>query len=103
MKRFSLILSMAIMAVTAFAKDIQTLVVTTDPQMHCSSCEVNIKKNLRFEKGVKNIVTNLDEQTVTITYDADKNNAEALIKALEKIGYTATRLDATPANDSKAK
>jgi copper chaperone CopZ len=102
MKRFTLILAIASLAATAFAKDIKTLVVTTDPIMHCNSCEVNIKKNLRFEKGVKKIVTNLQEQTVTVTYDADKTTAEALINAFPTFGYTATPIPAdslaTPAS-----
>ncbi len=100
MKRFTFIFAMAAVAAVAFAKDIKEVCVTTEPQMHCSSCENNIKKNLRFEKGVKKIVTNLESQKVTITYDADKNTAESLIKAFEKIGYTATEvpLDTVPAH-----
>ena len=63
----------------ASAKDIKTLVVTTTPQMHCANCENKIKNNLRFEKGVKKIDTNVAAQTVTIEYDADKTKAEDLV------------------------
>lgn len=48
---------------------------TTSPQMHCENCENKIKGNLRFEKGVKKIVTDIDSQTVTVTYDADKTSS----------------------------
>lgn len=71
------------------AKDIRTLSVTTTPAMHCEGCETRIKENLRFEKGVKRIETDIDSQTVTITYDADKNTPDNLIKAFGKFGYTA--------------
>lgn len=44
-------------ATTAFGKDIKTVVFKTTPEMHCNNCETKIKNNLRFEKGVKEIVT----------------------------------------------
>lgn len=84
---------LAIAAVSAQAKDIRTLVVTTSPKMHCESCENKIKGNLRFEKGIKAIETSIPDQTVTITYDADKNQAEKIIKAFGKFGYEATSVD----------
>lgn len=75
------------------AKDIRRLRVTTTPIMHCEGCETKIKDNLRFEKGVKRIETDIDSQTVTITYDADKTTPEALIDAFQKFGYTADYKD----------
>ena len=89
MKKIILLLVMTVVAITALAKDIQTVVVTTTPQMHCESCENRIKNNLRFEKGVKKIETNIEKQTVTITYDADKTTIENLLKGFEKFNYTA--------------
>lgn len=90
MKRIlSLILALGMGSACAVARDIKILVVTPTPQMHCNNCEVKIKKNLRFEKGVKDIVTSLDDQTVTIKYDADKTSPALLLKAFEKFGYTA--------------
>ena len=89
MKKFLLMLAMALVTMTALAKDIQTVVVTTTPQMHCENCEKRIKNNLRFEKGVKKIETNVEKQTVTITYDADKTTVEALLKGFEKFKYSA--------------
>lgn len=87
MKQLFLILGMAIMSVSAFAKDIKTYVVTTTPQMHCSGCENRIKNALKFEKGVKDIVTSVPNQTVTIKYDADKTSTAELDKAFNKIGF----------------
>ncbi|MBR5351674.1 MAG: heavy-metal-associated domain-containing protein [Prevotella sp.] len=94
MKKTTLLLTMLLMAAVTFAKDIKTVVFTTQPQMHCESCENKIKGNLRFEKGIKNIETNVDEQAVTIQYDADKTNEEAIMKAFGKIGYQATKKEA---------
>ena len=94
MKKALVSFALMLVALGAQAKDIKTLVVTTNPQMHCATCENKIKGNLRFEKGIKTIETNVKEQRVTITYDADKTSSEVLVKAFEKIGYKATPVDA---------
>ena len=73
-------------------KDIKTVVFTTNPEMHCESCENKIKGNLRFEKGVKNIITDLKAKTITIEYDADKTNVQNLIRGFRKIKYEATEV-----------
>lgn len=71
------------------AKDQKTLRVTTEPVMVCHNCENKIKKNLRFEKGISKISTDLKQQVVTITYDADKTDPDKIIKAFGKIQYKA--------------
>ncbi|MBQ7570762.1 MAG: heavy-metal-associated domain-containing protein [Bacteroidaceae bacterium] len=86
-----IILSIALLsAMSVSAKDIRTLVVATQPQMHCENCEKKIKGNMRFEKGVKRVDTDLKTKQVTITYDADKTTPDQLLKGMQKIGYKAT-------------
>ena len=92
---------MMLTAVVGLAKDIKTVVVTTNPQMHCASCENKIKGNLRFEKGVKTIECNIPEQRVTITYDAEKTNAENIIQSFGKFGYKATEVKQDKAKEKK--
>ncbi|MCH5236653.1 MAG: heavy-metal-associated domain-containing protein [Muribaculaceae bacterium] len=92
MKKFILTLFACLFVSSVFAKDIQELVVTTNPPMSCQNCENKIKDNLRFEKGVKKIETNIPQQRVVVTYDADKTNPENIEKAFSKIGYTATEI-----------
>lgn len=90
MKKYLLAIVMAIVATSIFAKkNIQTVVFTTTPQMHCEACENKIKGNLRFEKGIKAIQTNVAEQTVTVRFDADKTTFEKLRQSFEKFGYKA--------------
>lgn len=94
MKRIILLFTAMLMfTMAALAKDIKTVTVTTTPQMHCENCENRIKNNLRFEKGVKKIETNIEKQTVTITYDADKTTVEQLLKGFEKFKYSARVLE----------
>lgn len=99
MKRTIATALVAVLALGLSAKDIKTFKVTTTPQMHCESCENKIKDNLRFEKGMKKIETDIPSQTITITYDADKNTEEAIIKAFEKIGYEARKVGADSDSD----
>lgn len=80
---------MMLTAVVGLAKDIKTAIFTTNPEMHCQSCENKIKGNLRFEKGIKSIKTDLKSKTVTIQYDAGKTNVQNIIKGFKKIKYEA--------------
>ncbi|MBQ9651571.1 MAG: cation transporter [Prevotella sp.] len=92
MKKIILLGLSMLFSMSISAKDIKTVVVTTQPQMHCENCENRIKGNLRFEKGVKKIETNIEKQQVTITYDAEKTNPETIVNSFEKFGYTATEM-----------
>jgi len=56
--------------------------------MHCQSCEQKVKKNIPFEKGVKDLTTNMEKQLVTIKYQTDKTDKDKLKKAIEKLGFT---------------
>ena len=78
---------MACLLLLTGGKTLRVLTMTPTPQMHCESCENKIKKNMRFEKGVVKIETNIKEQTVTITYDAKKTNVASLQAAMKKTGY----------------
>ncbi|WP_373831492.1 heavy-metal-associated domain-containing protein [Bacteroides heparinolyticus] len=89
MKKSILTMSLLVAAMIATAKDIKTVVFTTTPIMHCVTCENKIKGNLRFERGVKKIETNVERQEVTISYDADKTDVERIQKGFEEIGYKA--------------
>ena len=87
-----MISAMMLSMTAVVAKDIKTVVFTTLPQMHCENCENKIKKNLRFEKGIKQIETSVPLQTVTVKYDADKTTPEKIVSGFQKIGYEARQL-----------
>ena len=96
MKNLFIFSAMMLTATAALAKDIKTVVLTTNPEMHCNNCEKKIKSNLRFEKGVKVIETDLRTKTVTIKYDADKTTVDNIIKGFKKIKYEAKEVKNTP-------
>ena len=95
MRTKALLLALAFASV-CMAKDIKTVVLTTNPEMHCNNCEKKIKENIRFEKGIKSIKTNLKDKTVTIEYDADKTTVDNIIKGFKKIKYEAKEVKNTP-------
>ena len=86
MKRI-VILLLALMPMMAFAANKQKVVLSCD--LHCQGCCDKIMKNIAFEKGVKDLVCDLESKTVTVTYDADKTDVPTLLKAFEKIGKPA--------------
>lgn len=97
MKRILLTAALALTAsVAALAKDIHTVVLTTQPQMHCAGCENKITEQLRYVRGVKRVVASASQQTVTVTIDAGKTSSDALIKSLAKVGYDAAVVSDTP-------
>lgn len=86
--------------------------VTFKTSIDCHNCEQKVKKNLPFEKGVKDVNVTLDTKEIKIKYRSDKTDKEKLKKAIEKLGYTAEEVDPTqttastsskPANSSNHK
>lgn len=84
-------------------RELRMVVLTPTPQMHCENCENKIKSNMRFEKGVKKVETNLKTQEVTITYDPAKNSVEGLQAGMKKIGYETKVVRDTKVEGKKKK
>lgn len=99
----TLLIILSSLLLMAGAKDLRVLVMTPTPQMHCESCENKIKKNLRFESGVKKIETSIKEQTVTVTYDATKTDVKKIQAAMKEIGYETKVVTDTPKEKEKKK
>ena len=61
--------------------------VTFTVPLHCENCVKKVQENIAFEKGVKDLHVCLEDQTVSIKYDAAKTNEQTLKAAIEKLGY----------------
>jgi copper chaperone CopZ len=92
MRKFLMIMMLMLTANVLMAKDIRTLVVTTNPQMHCPKCENQVKNGLKDLKGIKSVETSVADQTVTIQYNAKKVSEEQIIQTLDGIGRKARKL-----------
>lgn len=71
-------------------KELKTVCFTSN--MDCADCENTILEYVKFEKGVKNLKVDHVSNTVMIVYAANKNNDEALAKAIQKKGYKAEKI-----------
>lgn len=90
MKKIILSAMVALMAACASAETLKTVVVTPTPKLTCQNCEKKVKDNVRFVKGTKKIETSVKDNTVTITYDADKAKVADYEVAFKKIGRNIT-------------
>jgi copper chaperone CopZ len=100
MKKLIMIIALVATTLTASAGDKKKAVktVTFDVSMHCENCQTKIEGTIGWEKGVKDLKTNLKEKTVTISYDANKTTPEKLQKSIQKLGYQAQQ---KPLNEKK--
>lgn len=87
------IMPMAFCLSTAQAKPNKQKVVLY-VYLHCQDCCDKIMKNIPFDKdlknGIKDIVFDMEAQTVTVTYDANKTDVPTIQKSFAKIGKPAT-------------
>ncbi|MDR2086176.1 MAG: heavy-metal-associated domain-containing protein [Dysgonamonadaceae bacterium] len=60
--------------------------------MYCQNCKKKIEKNISWEKGVKDLLIDLETKTVTIIYNPQKTTEEALKKAIEELGYAVEKV-----------
>ena len=91
MKKIFVMMLLASLTMSVAAKK-RVVVLTTQPQMHCAKCENRVKNLIAPIAGVKNVETDLEEQTVTVVYNDKKTNVEALMAALSAKGYKAREL-----------
>ena len=70
----------------------KTETVTFKVNMHCKKCVAKITDNISFVKGVEDLKVSLDQKTVTITYNPAKTDEATLQKAIEKLGYSAEKV-----------
>ena len=100
-KRWMATCVVALLSVAAvLAKDIRAVVFKVS-QMHCEKCEKKVKDNMRFEKGLKDIATEVKTKMVTITYDAEKTNVKNLQAGFNKFNYEAEFVKETKKDDQK--
>lgn len=58
--------------------------------MTCVMCKFTIKKALSSVEGTKKVTVNFENKTANVTFNPQKTNSNALIKAITNAGYPAT-------------
>ena len=87
MKRIISLTVTLLLSVWMLAGERRTVVFDVD--MHCQGCITKIEKNIAFERGVKDLVCDLDAKTVTVTFDPAKTDVQHLQAAFAKINKPA--------------
>ncbi|HTO78748.1 MAG TPA: mercury resistance system periplasmic binding protein MerP [Methylocystis sp.] len=88
MRRLLLSVSMALLPVIALAAAPKT--VTLDVKnMTCSVCPITVRKALEKVTGVASVKVDPNAKTATVTFDPDKADVAALIRATTDAGYPA--------------
>ncbi|MBI4712663.1 MAG: cation-translocating P-type ATPase [Planctomycetes bacterium] len=55
--------------------------------MHCPACATNIEKSVKQVNGVKDASVNLMRENVTVNYDPNLTDLDAIRKAITRLGY----------------
>ena len=94
-----------LVALAAQAKgkaNVTTTVFNAD--VTCNSCADKIMNNVpSLGKGVKDVKVDVDKKTVTVTYDAAKNNPANIVKGLASLSVAASEAAVAPAQQQCAK
>lgn len=61
--------------------------VTFYVNFHCEMCIKKVDKNIPFEKGVKDLKTDLKGKSIVITYNPKQTTPAKLRTALEKLDF----------------
>ena len=70
-----------------------TVTVVYNVNIHCDNCVEKLTDKLSFLKGMEDLKISLPKKTVEIKYDPSKTNESNLVKAIEKCGYTAEKVN----------
>ncbi len=95
MKNMLLAAIFSAFSILAIAKGGEVKTVTIKTQIYCShcmqcgSCGPNINDRIREGKGIKKVSVDSKANTITVTYDADKTNVDAIRAAINKAGFDA--------------
>ena len=79
----------ALLPMAAHAATPQTAVLDVQ-NMTCELCPVTVKKALEKVPGVSQARIDFAKKTATVTFDADKTSATALVRAATDAGYPST-------------
>jgi copper chaperone CopZ len=89
------LLSILFVALSSFVSKSEKIIIKTSGT--CDMCKEKIEKTLNDVPGVEKAYYNLANGAVTVKFEADKTNADALRLSISAVGYDA---DGVKANQS---
>ncbi len=85
----SMMLFAMLLSAVAFGQDKKNETIKIKTSAVCDMCKDRIEQGMAFEKGVKNVVLDVDTKIATITYNPSKTTPDDLRKAIARLGYDA--------------
>lgn len=82
-----IVIALLVGITTINAKEKESAVMFFIANMQGDNGKSRIEKALPLEKGVKDLIFDLERQKLTIVYQPQKTTPESLRKSLEKMGY----------------
>lgn len=82
-----IVIALLVGITTINAKEKESTVMFFIANMQGDNGKSRIEKALPLEKGVKDLIFDLERQKLTIVYQPQKTTPESLRKSLEKMGY----------------
>lgn len=72
----------------------ETVTIVVHTNRVCEKCKYNLGRNIFFEKGVRDVVVDVEKKLITIKFDASKTNLAELKKYIASIGFDADDIKA---------
>ncbi len=85
MKKIVMMMMAALFAMNVLAEKVNFKVAN----MHCQNCANRVEKALKANEAVSEVKVDLENHAVSVSYDAEKTNVEALQKALTDAKFEA--------------
>lgn len=60
------------------------------PEISCGHCTASIESALKELAGIQSVSTSVENKTATIEFAEDQVALDAIIEAIDDIGFTAT-------------
>ena len=96
-----MLFTMILASAAVFGQDKKAETIKIKTSAVCDMCKDRIEQGMAFEKGVKNVVLDVDTKIATITYNPSKTTPDDLRKAISKLGYDADNVAADKAAYAK--
>jgi Cd2+/Zn2+-exporting ATPase len=77
-----------------------TVATLSVPEMDCPSCAGKVRNSVETLDGIESIDPQVTTGTVTVSYDHEQTNTDAITERVEKAGYTVENTDTVDAQFS---
>ncbi len=87
----ALVMTLSITMSVARDKKVDNVKTTTFvADIHCENCSIKVMNNVpALGKGIKDVAVDVAQKTITVTYDATKNNDDNIVKGLKSLNVNA--------------